>query len=267
MNAPPSSTEAPTVPPAPGNGRVAGKTALVTGGSGDLGAAVVRMLADHGAAVANLDRVAPHRPWGRAAVSDWTVDLTDAADVESTVARVVAHHGAPDVLVNAAGIIGRPAPAHEATEDEFDALFGVNVKGTWLATKYTVPHMIALGRGSIVNFSSIHGLTGGANVPLYHATKGAVRLMSKSDANVYGPHGIRVNSVHPGSMRTAMSRSAAERSPLGPQEYYRQLVSGNPLARQGEPDEIAHAVLYLASDESSFTTGTELVVDGGYTAH
>ncbi|NYV74948.1 SDR family NAD(P)-dependent oxidoreductase [Streptomyces sp. UH6] len=251
----------------PRTGRVAGKVAIVTGGSGDLGAAVVRMLHAHGATVANLDRAAPAENWGTDAVADWTLDITDAAQVASTVRQVTERFGAPDVLVNAAGILGRPAPSHESTEDEFDAVFGVNVKGTWLTTKYVVPSMIERGGGSIVNFSSIHGLTGGGNVPLYHASKGAVRLLTKADAVVYGPHGIRVNSVHPGSMATRMSRSSAERSPLGAEEYYRQLVSGNPIARQGAPEEIAYAVLYLASDESSFTTGTELVVDGGYTAH
>lgn len=248
-------------------GRVAGKVAIVTGGSGDLGAAVVRMLAAHGAAVANLDRAAPAHQWESGSVGDWQLDLTDADEVERVVAQVGSAIGSPDVLVNAAGVLGRPAPSHESTEDEFDAVFGINVKGTWLMTKHVVPHMIRKGRGSIINFSSIHGLTGGSNVPLYHASKGAVRLLSKADAVTYGPRGIRVNSIHPGSMRTRMSRSSAERSPLGAEEYYRRLVAGNPIARQGEPDEIAHGVLYLASDESSFTTGTELVIDGGYTAH
>lgn len=251
----------------PGTGRVAGKVAVVTGGSGDLGAAVVRLLAAHGASVANLDRAEPSESRGDADVHDWTLDIADASQVADAVAQVVDTLGAPDILVNSAGILGRPAPSHESSEEEFDAVFGINVKGSWLMTKHVVPHMIARGSGSIVNFSSIHGLTGGGNVPLYHASKGAVRLLSKSDAVVYGPHGVRVNSIHPGSMRSAMSRSSAERSPLGPEEYYRQLVSGNPIARQGEPDEIAYGVLYLASDESAFTTGTELVIDGGYTAH
>ncbi|MEB3370488.1 SDR family NAD(P)-dependent oxidoreductase [Saccharopolyspora mangrovi] len=257
MNAPPGEPER----------RVAGKVAIVTGGSGDLGAAVVRMLAAHGATVANLDRTTPAQQWESGSVTDWQLDLTDAGEVERVVAQVGSALGSPDVLVNAAGVLGRPAPSHESTEDEFDAVFGINVKGTWLMTKHVVPHMIRSGRGSVINFSSIHGITGGANVPLYHASKGAVRLLSKADAVTYGPHGIRVNSIHPGSMRTRMSRSSAERSPLGAEEYYRQLVAGNPIARQGEPAEIAYGVLYLASDESSFTTGTELVIDGGYTAH
>jgi NAD(P)-dependent dehydrogenase (short-subunit alcohol dehydrogenase family) len=140
------------------------------------------------------------------------------------------------------------------------------VKGVWLMTKHTVTAMIEAGSGSIINFSSIHGITGGRNVPLYHATKGAVRLLTKSDAAAYGESGIRVNSIHPGSMNTRMSRRTAEQSPMGAQAYYQQLVGSNPLPRQGEPDDIAYAVLYLASDESRFTTGAEFVVDGGYTA-
>ncbi|MDA3628172.1 SDR family oxidoreductase [Saccharopolyspora oryzae] len=247
-------------------GRVAGKTAIVTGASGDLGRATARMLAEHGAKVVNLDRTAAEGGWNGLPVKDRIVDVTSEESLGQAVVEVVDEYGAPDILVNAAGIIGRPAPSHEATVEEFDAIFGVNVKGVWLTTRAVVPHMIAAGRGSIVNFSSIHGLTGGKTVPLYHATKGAVRLLTKADAAAYGEYGIRVNSVHPGSMQSRMSRTAAENSEVGPEAYYSQLVGGNPLPRQGRPDEIAYAVLYLASDESGFTTGSELVVDGGYTA-
>lgn len=248
-------------------GRVAGKVAVVTGANGDLGGATARMLAKEGARVAALDLKLRDAPWNSEAITPFAVDVTEETSVADAVAAIVETVGVPDVLVNCAGIIGRPAPSHEASVAEFDQIFDVNVKGVWLMTKHVVPHMIGRKKGSIVNFSSIHGLTGGSNVPLYHASKGAVRLLSKSDAVTYGPDGIRVNSIHPGSMRTAMSRRSAEGSALGPEEYYRQLVSGNPLPRQGEPDEIAYGVLYLASDESGFTTGTELVVDGGYTAH
>lgn len=245
--------------------RMAGKIVVLTGGSGDLGGATARLLATEGATVVNIDRVAAGG-WGGLAVKDTVADITDPSSVERAIADVVTEFGAPHVLVNAAGIIGRPAPSHESTVEEFDLIFDVNVKGVWLMTRAVVPHMIEAGRGSIVNFSSIHGITGGKNVPLYHATKGAVRLLSKSDAATYGQHGIRVNSIHPGSMDTRMSRSSAQRSPIGPAAYYRQLVGGNPLPRQGKPDEIAYAVLYLASHEAGFTTGAELVVDGGYTA-
>ncbi|GLB68340.1 SDR family NAD(P)-dependent oxidoreductase [Arthrobacter mangrovi] len=247
-------------------GRVAGKTAIVTGARGDLGGATARLLAEHGAKVASLDVAGIPAAVEHPNVTEFDVDVTREDSVSATLAAVREGLGTPDILVNAAGIIGPSGPSHTAAEAEFDLLFNVNVKGVWLMTKHAVPAMIEAGSGSIINFSSIHGITGGRNVPLYHATKGAVRLLTKSDAAAYGESGIRVNSIHPGSMNTRMSRRSAEQSPMGAEAYYRQLVGSNPLPRQGEPDDIAYAVLYLASDESRFTTGAEFVVDGGYTA-
>ncbi|SDW56390.1 NAD(P)-dependent dehydrogenase, short-chain alcohol dehydrogenase family [Arthrobacter sp. cf158] len=249
-----------------GAARVAGKVAVVTGGRGDLGGATARLLADHGATVASLDRAETHSPASYPGITEYAVDVTNEASVAEVVRQLTAELGVPDVLVNAAGIIGPAGASHTATTDDFNAIFDVNVKGVWLLTKHIIPAMIEKQAGSIINFSSIHGLTGGRNVPLYHATKGAVRLLSKSDAAAYGTYGIRVNSIHPGSMNTRMSRHSAEQSDIGAEAYYQQLVGGNPLPRQGEPDEIAYGVLYLASDESRFTTGSELVIDGGYTA-
>ena len=185
--------------------RMADKIVVLTGGSGDLGGATARLLATEGATVVNIDRVAAGG-WDGLAIKDVVADITNPAEVERAIDDAVAEFGAPHVLVNAAGIIGRPAPSHESTVEEFDRIFDVNVKGVWLMTRAVVPHMIQARRGSIVNFSSIHGITGGKNVPLYHATKGAVRLLSKSDAAAYGEYGIRVNSIHPGSMDTRMSR-------------------------------------------------------------
>ncbi|MDO6143494.1 SDR family NAD(P)-dependent oxidoreductase [Paenarthrobacter aurescens] len=247
-------------------GRMAGKVAVVTGGRGDLGSATARLLADHGATVASLDRAGTPAVGVHPRITEYDVDVTDESSVMETIRTLEAKHGSTDVLVNAAGIIGPAGASHTATVDDFNVIFDVNVKGVWLMTKHIVPGMIRQESGSIINFSSIHGLTGGRNVPLYHATKGAVRLLSKSDAAAYGAHGIRVNSIHPGSMNTRMSRRSAEQSDIGAEAYYKQLVGGNPLPRQGEPDEIAYGVLYLASDESRFTTGSELVIDGGYTA-
>lgn len=246
--------------------RVAGKIAVVTGGRGDLGSATVRLLAEHGAKVASLDIAGTPPAVRHSGVTEYDVDVTNEDSVAAAVARIRNDLGAPDILVNAAGIIGPAGASHTASVPDFDLIFNVNVKGVWLMTKHVVPGMMENKAGSIINFSSIHGLTGGRNVPLYHATKGAVRLLSKSDAAAYGAHGIRVNSIHPGSMNTRMSRRSAEQSDVGAERYYRQLVGSNPLPRQGEPDEIAYGVLYLASDESRFTTGSELVIDGGYTA-
>jgi NAD(P)-dependent dehydrogenase (short-subunit alcohol dehydrogenase family) len=246
--------------------RVAGKTAIVTGGRGDLGSATAALLAKHGAKVASLDVAGIPVAAAHENISEYDVDVTSEASVAEAIRQVRDELGTPDILVNAAGIIGPAGASHTASTADFDTIFNVNVKGVWLMTKHVVPGMIEKGTGSIVNFSSIHGLTGGRNVPLYHATKGAVRLLSKSDAAAYGGYGIRVNSIHPGSMNTRMSRRSAEQSDIGPEAYYEQLVGSNPLPRQGEPDEIAYGVLYLASDESRFTTGSELVIDGGYTA-
>lgn len=246
--------------------RVAGKIAVVTGGRGDLGSETALLLASHGARVASLDRAGTPAAARHPDITEYDVDVTDEASVASAVRRLSEELGSPDILVNAAGIIGPAGASHTASVDDFTIIFDVNVKGVWLMTKHVVPGMLEKQSGSIINFSSIHGLTGGRNVPLYHATKGAVRLLSKSDAAAYGPHGIRVNSIHPGSMNTRMSRRSAEQSEIGAEEYYKQLVGGNPLPRQGEPHEIAYGVLYLASDESRFTTGSELVIDGGYTA-
>jgi NAD(P)-dependent dehydrogenase (short-subunit alcohol dehydrogenase family) len=246
--------------------RVAGKNAIVTGGRGVLGCATAALLAEHGAKVASLDVAGIPAAVTHGNIREYDVDVTSEESVADVIRRVSDELGAPDILVNAAGIIGSAGASHTASLTDFDTIFNVNVKGVWLMTKHVVPGMIEKGAGSIVNFSSIHGLTGGRNVPLYHATKGAVRLLSKSDAAAYGVHGIRVNSIHPGSMNTRMSRRSAEQSDVGPEQYYKQLVGSNPLPRQGEPDEIAYGVLYLASDESRFTTGSELVIDGGYTA-
>ncbi|WP_255771428.1 SDR family NAD(P)-dependent oxidoreductase [Pseudarthrobacter sulfonivorans] len=248
------------------NNRVAGKTAVITGGRGDLGSATAALLAEHGATVASLDMAGTPAGATHGNVREYDVDVTDEDSVADAIRRITADIGVPDILVNAAGIIGPAGASHTASVTDFDTIFNVNVKGVWLMTKHVVPGMIAKGAGSIINFSSIHGLTGGSSVPLYHATKGAVRLLSKSDAAAYGAHGIRVNSIHPGSMNTRMSRRSAEQSVVGPEEYYKQLLGSNPLPRQGEPEEIAYGVLYLASDESRFTTGSELVIDGGYTA-
>lgn len=250
----------------PTQNRVAGKTAIVTGGRGDLGSATAALLAEHGAVVASLDVAGIPAAAARTNISEYDVDVTSETSVADAVRRVRDDLGTPDILVNAAGIIGPAGASHTASVSDFDTIFNVNVKGVWLMTKHVVPGMIEKGTGSIVNFSSIHGITGGRNVPLYHATKGAVRLLSKSDAAAYGSYGIRVNSIHPGSMNTRMSRRSAEQSDIGAEAYYKQLVGSNPLPRQGQPDEIAYGVLYLASDESRFTTGSELVIDGGYTA-
>jgi NAD(P)-dependent dehydrogenase (short-subunit alcohol dehydrogenase family) len=241
--------------------RVQDKVCIVTGAASGLGAATRELLAAEGATVIGFDVTA--------AAGDpllLGVDVSDEEAVAAAVARVVEEHGRVDVLVNNAGIPGPRKPAHEVTREEFEHVFGVNVRGTWLCTKHVVPHMLAAGRGSIVNMSSMYGLVGNSMIPTYHATKGAIRLMTKADAVTYAPHGIRVNSVHPGSIETHSRASVRADTSAEAREYNRRTLESIPLGHRGEPIDISYGVLYLASDESRYMTGAELVIDGGYTA-
>lgn len=249
--------------------RVDGKIALVTGGANGIGRAISKILASEGArvAVGDLDE-----DEGRQAAEEiqkeggeakfFRLDVTDEESVREVIGSVSEQFGELDVLVNNAGITGPGTPTHEVSVEEWEAVFAVNVKGAFLCTKYTVPHMRENGGGSIVNFSSIYGIIGNADSPTYHASKGAIRLASKTDAVVYAKENIRVNSVHPGTTLTPLVRELAERDP----DYLEQMKALHPLGRFAEPEEIAYGVLYLASDESSFVTGSELVIDGGFTA-
>jgi NAD(P)-dependent dehydrogenase (short-subunit alcohol dehydrogenase family) len=153
------------------------------------------------------------------------------------------------------------------SEAEWDKVQAVNVKGVFLCTKHAIPHLKRRGSGSIINLSSIYGLVGAADVPPYHASKGAVRLMSKTDALIYAADRIRVNSIHPGFIWTPMVEGYLHSAGATDLKAARAGVDAlHPLGHMGEPDDIAWGVVYLASDESKFVTGTELVIDGGYTA-
>ena len=243
-----------------GTGRVRGKVCVVTGAAAGLGAVIRRTLEEHGATVVGLDVAAsdPTDAGLRAA------DVRDEDTVAAAIRAVAAEHGHIDVLVNNAGIPGPRKSAHVLTAEEFDDVFAVNVRGTWLCTKHALPHMMA--GGSIVNMSSMYGLVGNTMLPVYHATKGAIRLMTKADAATYAPHGIRVNSVHPGSIETGSSASVRQDTSGEAREYNARTLAAIPLGERGTPTDIAYGVLYLASDESRYMTGAELVLDGGYTA-
>jgi NAD(P)-dependent dehydrogenase (short-subunit alcohol dehydrogenase family) len=151
------------------------------------------------------------------------------------------------------------------TVEEWDRVFAVNVRGVFLCTKHVVPTMMKAKKGSIVNFSSIYALIGNVDLPPYHATKGAVLSMTRTDAICYAPYGIRVNSVHPGSTKTPLFMRAGETYPGGLQVYLDMMREKHPLTL-GEPVDVANCVLFLASDEARFVTGASLVCDGGYTA-
>jgi NAD(P)-dependent dehydrogenase (short-subunit alcohol dehydrogenase family) len=253
--------------------RVKGKVAIVTGAAMGLGRAMAIRLAEEGAKVAVTD-VMDNQPnstveaitkaGGEAAY--WHLDVSKEAEVEKVVAEVAAKWGKIDVLVNNAGIAGANKPTHELTEQEWDKLMNVNVKGVFFCTKHAIPHMQKAGGGSVINLSSIYGLVGAGDVPPYHASKGAVRLMAKNDALIYAKDKIRVNSVHPGFITTPMVEGFLQGAGAQADEMNKALVSLHPLGHLGEPDDIAWGIVYLASDESKFVTGSELVIDGGYTA-
>jgi NAD(P)-dependent dehydrogenase (short-subunit alcohol dehydrogenase family) len=253
-------------------GRLNGKVAVVTGGSLGIGRAVCELFAREGAAVAVTDvldkegrELADQLTKGGAKAACWHLDVAKENDVRTVMAQVAERFGRIDVLVNNAGISGANKPTHEITEAEWDSLMAVNVKGTFFCTKHVVPFMKRAGGGSIINLSSIYGLVGAADAPPYHASKGAVRLMAKTDALLYAADRIRVNSVHPGFIWTPMVEHflAASSDPAGNR---RALDALHPLGHIGEADDVAWGIVYLASDEAKFVTGTELVIDGGYTA-
>ncbi|ACP21885.1 2,5-dichloro-2,5-cyclohexadiene-1,4-diol dehydrogenase (plasmid) [Sinorhizobium fredii NGR234] len=240
-----------------------GKTAIVTGGAGGVGSAVASLFAQEGAKVAVFDM----KEDGPQGIDFYRkVDITDEGAVRAAVATVVEVLGLPDVLVNAAAIAGTGAPTHEATSEDFDRVFAINVKGTFLCTKHVIAGLLATGRpGSIVNISSTYGVVGNADIPLYHGTKAAVRLLSKCDAVTYAEKGIRSNAIILGSTRTDMTVAAMKASPEG-EAYVRNLIAAHPMKRQAEPVEIARVIAFLASDLASFVTGADIPVDGGYTA-
>lgn len=254
--------------------RVQGKTCIVTGGAVGIGHACVQRLAEEGAAVAIFDRMdGEGQALADAITHDggnaryWHVNVTREANVARAIDEVADHFGGVDVLVNNAGISGSTKLTHEISEAEWDLVQAVNVKGVLFCCKHAIPHMRRAGGGSIVNLSSIYGLVGAPDVPAYHASKGAVRLMSKTDAMSYAPDRIRVNSVHPGYIWTPMVEHHLQASGATDIDAARAEVGRlHPLGHMGDADDIAWGVVYLASDESKFVTGSELVIDGGYSA-
>ena len=251
-------------------GRLDGKVALISGGARGQGAAEARMFASEGACVVFGDildddgrRVeAEIRELGGQATYVH-LDVTSEADWAAAVNRTVLEYGKLDVLVNNAGIVlGRSI--EEMTVEEWDRLFDVNAKGVFLGTRASLGAMRDAGGGSIVNISSTAGLVGNDyNLAGYSSTKGAVRLFTKSTAIQHARDGIRCNSVHPGPIDTPMLVESRRGRGALTDEQQRQRT---PLGRIGRPEDIAFAVIYLASDESSFVTGSEVVVDGGRTA-
>jgi len=253
--------------------RVKDKTAIVTGAALGIGRAASILLAQEGARVAltNLHDEAGKTLTGEitragGVAEYWRMDVAREGEVKSVFAEVQKRFGRIDVLVNNAGIAGANKPTDQLTEEEWDRVQAVNVKGVFFCTKHVIPYLRQAGGGSIINLSSIYGLISAPDIPPYHASKGAVRLMTKTDALLYAKEKIRVNSIHPGYIWTPLVEDLARESPDGPTAFRKQLDALHPLGHVGEPEDIAYGIVYLASDESKFVTGSELVIDGGYTA-
>ena len=245
--------------------RLENKVAIISGGSRGMGAVEAELFVQQGAKVLVGD---VRDDEGRALVEKIGadavyahLDVTSEDDWAAAVKKATDRYGKLDILVNNAGVSAR-GTIEETSVEDWDRVMEINAKGVFLGTRAAIPEMRKAGGGSIVNISSQLGLVGMAeSSPQYQSSKGAVRIFTKSAAIQYAPEGIRVNSVHPGPIVTPMTES--RRSDLATQQV---MVSRIPLGRYGESEDVAYGVLYLASDESSFVTGGELVIDGGWTA-
>jgi NAD(P)-dependent dehydrogenase (short-subunit alcohol dehydrogenase family) len=240
--------------------RLAGKVALVSGGAGGIGGAIVKRFVGEGARVGIGDvDLAAARALASTVGADSALavalDVTREEDWARAVAELAGRYGRLDILVNNAGIYERKR-LDEVDGAAWDRMLAVNAKGVFLGTKACLPALRAAGGGSIVNISSVAAMIASFGAH-YGASKGAVRQITKTTAVTYAKDGIRCNSVHPGTIETSMGFAAV------PEEIRKEYLAGVPMGRLGTADEVANAVAFLASDEASYVTGSELVVDGG----
>jgi NAD(P)-dependent dehydrogenase (short-subunit alcohol dehydrogenase family) len=253
--------------------RVKGKVAIVTGGAQRVGRTICLLLAREGANVAVLD---VEDAAGEAVAAEirehggearyWHMDVRREAEVSRVVGDIASHFGRVDVLVNNANVGGTDNATDAVTEAQWDEVMAVNVKGLMFCTKHVVPLMRHQGCGSIVNVSSIYGIVGSPHAAAFHASKGAVRIMTSTDALAYADDRIRVNVIMAGFIWNPADDEVAEAGGVNAEMARNAMAKMHPLGILGEPEDVAYGVLYLASDEAKFVTGTALVVDGGYTS-
>ena len=254
--------------------RLEGKVAMITGGASGIGAASARLFAEHGAGVAiadlndNLGRqVADEISAAGGQALYRHLDTSEEDEWIEVMKSVLERFGRLDIMLNAAGVSGRGADGATSPRVEkldianWNHVMAVNATGVFLGTKHAIGPMLAAGGGSIINISSIYGIVGSINSASYHASKGAVRTFTKAAAAQYAAQGVRVNSVHPGFVDTPMTQPIHD----DPERAGPRLAQ-TPAGHFGQPIDIAHGCLFLASDESRWMTGAELVIDGGMTA-
>ena len=245
-------------------GRVAGKVAIVTGAASGIGRAAAELLAAEGARVVLADVAETGRQVADAIGGDATfvrTDVTSTTEVRALVDGTVDRWGRLDVLVNNAALaIG--GSAAEISEDDWQRVLDVNLSGVWRGMRFAIPHMLEAGGGSIVNVSSVQSLVGFVGWAGYAASKGGINALTQQAAVEYAPRGIRVNAIIPGTILTGMNEGILEETD-DPDALMAGWVAMHPIGRIGMPEEVAPAILYLASDGSAFVTGTLLRVDGG----
>ncbi len=253
--------------------KLEGKVALVTGGARGIGKAACEILARHGAAVLVTDviddegKAVAATIAGQGGRSGYVHhDVASESDWSAAVDAAARTLGALHILVNNAGV-ARLEDVEQETLEGFNRLIAINQTGAWLGMRAAVPHMRRAGGGSIINISSIYGAVGGSgNAIAYHASKGALRLMTKSAALRYAKENIRVNSVHPGFITTPMVAPFLEPVDGKPSPMLAYVQANTPMGRLGRPEEVANVIAFLAGDEASYMTGSEVYVDGGWTA-
>jgi NAD(P)-dependent dehydrogenase (short-subunit alcohol dehydrogenase family) len=249
--------------------RVKGKVAIVTGGGSGIGESTAKLLAKEGATVAVIDiddvngkRVTTEIKAAGGKAEYWHMNISEEKEVEKTMAEIAKKFGKLNILVNNAGIAGAGGLLENTTAAQFDAVMNVNLRGTFFCSKYAVPYLLKNGGGSVINVSSIMGMLGGPALP-YNTSKGGITNMTKAEAFLYSRKGIRFNSVHPGFIVTPLFTNLASKEPDGVEVAIKREGNNIPLGRMGQPEEIAAGILFLASDEASYITGAELVIDGG----